>query len=56
MIKCNKCRYYLKYISTGECRADTPLISPTGIGVWPLVKDNDGCYRGQPKNKGQING
>lgn len=49
-IYCTDCKYWMVYDSKpkqGECRRDTPLLSPKGSGVWPTTNYMDFCYSGK---------
>ena len=53
-VKCNDCVYWMRYKlkpKNGECRKNTPFLSPRGDGTWPTTKGHDFCFSGEPKEE-----
>jgi len=54
-VKCGVCQYwelmYGRVRDKGECRKNTPDMTPTGRSCWPLTVDSDFCHAGIEKNK-----
>ncbi len=50
IIYCIDCKYWMSVptkIKKGECRKNTPLMSPTGDGAWPITRPLDFCHSGK---------
>lgn len=53
--KCSECLYWERQIKSekpttnGVCCGKMPDLGPNGYGYWPMTKETEGCWAGQPK-------